>query len=186
MNKDNVLPKACYGNHSGYYCNYKCEFGSDCYSVTNTRLGSCNCEFKGCCHVPRQYGQSRHTQEPKEECWFHQQFMKDVERLGYPKILEIPDGVCDMKPIMPLDREADEENKVKPIKNYEVKVIGYEGYKNLHSLGTENKLSENLYKIDKTKHFSIAESKISDLIDLDDFKTRSSYVNILLDKGELI
>lgn len=90
------LPKPCYGNSIGYYCNYECSKNEGCYAVTMQKWGVCNCKFRPNCHIPRQMIQENLKEEnSNHEC----DFKKYFDENSYSEIV-IPDGIIRMKPII--------------------------------------------------------------------------------------
>ena len=89
------LPKPCYGNSSGHYCNYECPTNQGCYSVTMAKWGICDCQFKPSCHISRQKLQAKFKQNNINHiCPFKEYFDEHT----YPSII-IPKGIIKMKPI---------------------------------------------------------------------------------------
>lgn len=89
------LPKPCYGNSSGYYCNYECKNNNGCYGVTMQKWGKCDCKFKPSCHLMRQSLQVQFKEKnPDHVCLFKQYFDENT----YPDII-VPDGIIRMDPI---------------------------------------------------------------------------------------
>lgn len=89
------LPKPCFGNSNGYYCNYDCPYGEDCYSATMIKWGSCNCKFKGNCHLSRQLIKSQIMEEDKNYvCGFIKYFDEETT-----PIMVLPEGIIKMDPI---------------------------------------------------------------------------------------
>lgn len=89
------LPKPCYGNSNGYYCNYECLQNEGCYEITMKKWGVCDCKFKSSCHLWRQQLQTEFKQKNADHiCSFKEFFDED----SYPEII-IPDGIIKMDPI---------------------------------------------------------------------------------------
>ena len=67
--------KKCFGNYMEKLCegHYDCkEIG--CYSKTSIEKGSCDCPYKGSCHLPRQHLQTEFKEEygyKTEDCDFY-------------------------------------------------------------------------------------------------------------------
>lgn len=90
------LPKPCFGNSSGYYCNYECSKNNGCYGVTMKKWGVCDCEFKPNCHLSRQMLQEEFKKDrPDYECSFKPYFDKESNL-----DIEIPEGIIKMSPII--------------------------------------------------------------------------------------
>lgn len=89
------LPKPCFGNSHGCYCEYTCPKREGCYEVTMQKWGPCNCKFKLSCHLARQGLQVEwKTREPEHIC----NFLKYFDETNYPDIT-IPEGIIKMQPI---------------------------------------------------------------------------------------
>lgn len=90
------LPKPCYGNSNGYYCNYTCDKRNGCYGVTMKKWGKCDCEFKPSCHISRQIIQHEWKEKDSSHvCDFLEFFDKET----YPIVI-VPDGIIKMNPIV--------------------------------------------------------------------------------------
>lgn len=95
IEENKKLPKPCYGNSSGYYCNYQCTKNDGCYAVTMEKWGVCDCKFKPSCHISRQKLQEKFRKNnTSHTCPFKKYFDENT----YPNIT-VPKGIIKMKPI---------------------------------------------------------------------------------------
>ena len=102
------LPKPCYGNSYGYYCNYNCPTNEGCYEVTMKKWGVCDCKFRPSCHIPRQTIHKQWTDEdPNYICDFKKYFDED----DYPEII-VPEGIIKMNPIKEIEMEKEIEIEI--------------------------------------------------------------------------
>lgn len=89
-----LLPRPCYGNSNGYYCNYTCSDKAGCYAITMVNWGPCDCPFKPSCHLGRQQIQVQWLREkPAHVCSFKKYF----DTTTYPQLPIIPKGVMRMR-----------------------------------------------------------------------------------------
>lgn len=89
------LPKPCYGNAHGYYCNYQCKSREGCYAISMTKWGECDCKFKASCHVSRQMIKTKiKKRNPKHVCDYVAYFTEE----DYAEV-KIPEGIIEMQPI---------------------------------------------------------------------------------------
>lgn len=95
VEENKKLPKPCYGNSSGYYCNYESPKNQGWYPVTMEKWGVCDCKFRPSCHISRQKLQEEFKKNNiNHKCPFKKYFNEDT----YPKIT-IPKGIIKMIPI---------------------------------------------------------------------------------------
>ena len=89
------LPKPCFGNSNGYYCNYECSKNEDCYSISMQKWGVCDCKFRPSCHTSRQKLQENFKQNISNYiCPFKKYFNEETYLT-----ITVPDGIIKMKPI---------------------------------------------------------------------------------------